>query len=106
MADKDLATVLTSVLGDLPQVSVEKKANHLSFLVGEKIFAYTHGDGVVMKLPEGTTKGLVDRKYAAPLVMGKKTMKEWLVIEHKDPEAYKQDLKLFKEAIGFVSSQA
>ncbi len=106
MADRDLATVLTSMLGGLPQVRVEQKANHLSFLVGEKIFAYTHGDGVVIKLPAKTIEGLVDKKYAAPLVMGKKVMKEWLVVEHDDPQAYKQDLELFKEAIGFVSSQA
>jgi hypothetical protein len=34
---------------------------------------------------------------------GKSRKKEWAVIKHKDPKEYKKDLKLFKEAIAFVS---
>ncbi|HXV97716.1 MAG TPA: hypothetical protein VEC93_04770 [Anaerolineae bacterium] len=106
MTDNNLITVLSSMLEDLPQVSVENKVNHASFLVGKKVFAYTQEDGVVIKLPQEKIKELVGKKNAAPLVMGQRVMKEWVVIKHKDPEAYKEDIELFKEAIAFVSAKA
>jgi hypothetical protein len=106
MADNDLTTILSSTLEDLPHVSIAKKVNHASFLIGKKVFAYTQGDGVVIKLPKEKIKELVDKKKASPLVMGQRVMKEWVVINHKDPAEYKKDLELFKEAIVFVSSKA
>ena len=106
MAENKLITVLSSMLEDLPGVNVGKKVNHASFLVGKKVFAYTQEDGVVIKLPQEKIKELVGQKNASPLVMGQRVMKEWLVIKHKDPEAYKKDLELFKEAIAFVSAKA
>ena len=36
--------------------------------------------------------------------MGKRTMKEWIVIEHPKPADYKKDLALFKEAKAFVEA--
>jgi hypothetical protein len=105
MADNKLITVLSSMLEGLPGVSVGRKVNHASFLVGKKVFAYTQEDGVVIKLPKEKIKELVDTKNASLLVMGQRVMKEWVVIKHKDPEAYKKDLELFKEAIAFVSAK-
>jgi hypothetical protein len=37
--------------------------------------------------------------------MGKRTMKEWIVIEHSKPADHKKDLALFKEAKAFVESE-
>jgi hypothetical protein len=37
--------------------------------------------------------------------MGKRTMKEWIVIEHPKPADYKKDLPLFKEAKAFVEAE-
>jgi hypothetical protein len=36
--------------------------------------------------------------------MGKRTMKEWILLDHAKPSSYKKDLALFKEAITFVLS--
>lgn len=36
--------------------------------------------------------------------MGKRTMKEWILLDYAKPSGYKNDLVLFKEAIAFVSS--
>ena len=36
--------------------------------------------------------------------MGKRTMKEWIVIEHAQPADYKKDLALFREAEAFVEA--
>lgn len=105
MTNQQLTSILLSMLEDLPQVSVAKKVNHLSFLVGKKVFAYTRAEDVVIKLPPAKIKELVEKKEAAPLVMGQRVMKEWVVIRHDNPEAYQEELELFKEAIGFVSSK-
>jgi hypothetical protein len=36
--------------------------------------------------------------------MGKRTMKEWIVIERSKPADYKKDLALFNEAKAFVEA--
>ncbi len=93
------------MLEGIPGVIVKKSANRLSFQVGEKVFAFTQREGVVLKMPQEKIKTLVDKKAASFLVMGKREMKEWAVIKHKDPKEYKKDLKFFKAAIAFVSSK-
>lgn len=105
MADSDLATVLSAILEDMPQVRVGTHLNHTNFLIGNKVFAFLQGEGVALKLPKTTIQALIEVKLAAPLVMGKRTMKEWAVIQHEHPEEYRQDAALFKESIAFVSSQ-
>lgn len=106
MTGHDLATMLSSMLEEMPQVEVGTHLNHPNFLVGNKVFAFIQGDGVVVKLPKTTIQTLVEAKHAVPLVMGKRVMKEWAVIKHDHPEEYQQDEALFKEAIAFVSSKA
>ena len=106
MADQSLATILASMLGGIPQVQVGTHLHHANFLVGNKVFAFIQGDGVAIKLPKEKIQALVETKRAAPLVMGKRVMKEWIVIKHYNPEEYKQEEALFKEAIAFVSSKA
>lgn len=104
-AKDDLASILSSMLEGLPGVNVKKSANRLSFLTGKKVFAFTQKDGVVLKLPQERIKALVNKKTASFLVMGKREMKEWVVIKHKDPKEFKKDLRLFKAAMAFVSSK-
>lgn len=106
MAQPDLTTILSSLLADIPRVQVGVHLNHTNFLVGNKVFAYIQGEGVVLKLPKEKALELVETAYAAPLVMGKRVMKEWVVIKHDHPKAYQQDVDLFKEAVAFVAPKA
>lgn len=106
MATDDLSTILALMLADLPQVKIGKHIHAINFLVGEKVFAFMKGGGVAMKLPKEKIKELVEQEYVTPLVMGKRVMKEWVIIKHADPEEYRKDLELFKESIVFVASQA
>lgn len=106
MIEYDLAATLASMLEPLPQVQFGTHLHHTNFLVSNKVFAFLQGDGVALKLPKETVQQLVVTNYAAPLVMGKRVMKEWVIIKHERPEAYQQDEALFKEAIRFVSSKA
>ncbi len=106
MANTDITTILACMLEDLPQVSVGRHIHNANFLVGEKVFAFIKDGGVAMKLPRARIQELMETRNAAPLVMGRRVMKEWVVIKHEDPEEYKKDLDLFNESIAFVSSKA
>ncbi len=102
----ELREVLAAMLAKMPRVVIGKKLNSMNFTVGKKVFAFTKGDGVVMKLPPETVRKLVDAGAATLLIMGKRVMKEWVVIRHPNPNDFKKDLGLFKEAMAFVAAGA
>ncbi|HEX4576984.1 MAG TPA: hypothetical protein VH117_06510 [Edaphobacter sp.] len=60
---------------------------------------------VVLKLPKERIAVLLQRDDITLLTMGKRTMKEWIVIERAKPTDYKKDLALFKEAKAFVEAE-
>ena len=100
----EVSLVLVSMLQKLPGVAVGQKFNSTNFTVRKKVFAFTKGDGVVVKLPPETVKALLKTRRASLLVMGKRTMKEWVVIRYKNASEAKKHLGLFKEALDYVSS--
>ena len=100
----NLAAVVSTLLAGLPGVTTQREFHNTSFLVKKKVFAFTRPDGAVLKLPEVKIRELVDTGPAARLVMGKRVMREWVVLRHDDPGAYRKDKKLFLEAMAFVSS--
>jgi len=102
----NLVTILSSLLKDIPRVSITKKFHNTSFLIGRKVFAFTKGEGVVIKLPKEKIKQLLDKGNAEVLVMGKRAMKEWVIIKYKDPNEYKNALELFNESMTYVSFKA
>ena len=106
MADPKLIATLSSLLGPLPDVTEEKTETHATFLIRKKVFAFTRssGPGVALKLPKERITALLHREDITPLTMGKRTMKEWIVIEHPKPADYKKDLALFIEAKAFVEA--
>ena len=103
---KKLSTVLAAMLQKLPGAVVGKKFNSTNFTVRKKVFAFTKDGGVVLKLPPDTVKAVLKTRTASLLVMGKRTMKEWVVIRYQDPTDAKKHLGLFKEAMDYVSSKA
>jgi len=74
------------------------------FQIGTKIFAFTRPEGVAMKLPETRIAKLVEVRDASFLVMGTKTMREWVLLRYSSPGDYLKDGKLFGEALNFVAS--
>ena len=106
MPDADLVVAVSKLLAAFPGVIEEKSATHATFLAGKKIFAFTrHGGGMALKLPRERIAELVRHHDFAPLTMGTRTMKEWILIDHKRPADYKKDLALFQEAITFVAEK-
>jgi hypothetical protein len=92
------------VEGILPQTSVVRKPSGAMFQIGTKIFAFTRPEGVAMKLPEARIAQLVEIRDASFLVMGTKTMREWVLLRYSSPGDYLEDGKLFDEALNFVAS--
>ena len=87
---------------ELPGSTLTNSAKHQSLTIGKKVFAYTRGNDVVLKLPAQTIEQLLQTMDASVLVMGKRVMKEWVVIRHEDPQAFRYDLPLFEQAMAFV----
>jgi hypothetical protein len=106
MADAKLIATLSSLLSSLPGVKEKQLPNHTSFFTGKNIFVFTSrtSNRVVLKLPKERIAALLERDDITLLTMGKRTMKEWIVIEHSKPADYKKDLALFKEAKAFVEA--
>lgn len=109
MSNPELVIAVSKLLATLSGVSEEKTASHVTFLAGKKVFAFTRGAGrrgVVLKLPQDRIAELIEQEEISLLTMGKRALKEWIVLDHDRPASYKKDLDLFKEAIAFVSATA
>jgi len=105
MSKGSLENQLTAMLSELASVETLQKLGHVSFLIKGKVFAFTRPQGVVLKLPTNRVADLVKSSPATVLVMGKRKMKEWVVMEYADSKKVNRDLPLFKEALLFVSGQ-
>jgi hypothetical protein len=101
MTEKEMTEALMSMVGGLAGVKVKVmvRGTRSNYTVGGKIFAFTRKDGVVLKLSAERVKELEETRGAAALVMGKRTMKEWVVVPYADAKALRKDLKLVKEAM-------
>jgi hypothetical protein len=98
-AGRDLAALLVK---ELPGIGMQEKFGNLSFSVGGRVFGFTRGDeAVVLKLPATRVAELMEECGAKQLVMGKRVMKEWVVVE-RGTRGWRGELKLVREAVEFV----
>lgn len=73
-AQNDIGSVLVSSLAKIPGVVIKRKLASANFTVKKKAFAFTKGDGVVLKLPPETVKRLVE--VGAASMLGDGAIKE------------------------------
>ena len=107
MPDPVLVTAISNLLAPLPSITEERTPTHATYFIGRKIFAFTRsggGGGVALKLPADRIAELLVRDHITILKMGKRTMKEWVLLDHAKPTDYTDDLDLFKESIAFVAA--
>jgi hypothetical protein len=76
---------------------------HGCLMIDNKIFAFTRPDeSAALKLPEARITGLLASDgEIRPLIMGKRTMREWVVVPNI---AIPGNLKLLHEAMAYVAS--
>lgn len=104
-AEREHVIALRAALADWPQVSIHSKFGNASFQTGAKVFAFTRPEGIAMKLPESRIRALVEKRHAEFLVMGKRTMREWMLLRVPETGRFSdQGFKLLREAKEFVAA--
>ncbi|QHS52029.1 hypothetical protein [Edaphobacter sp. 12200R-103] len=75
---------------------------HGCLMVDNRIFAFTRADdSAALKLPEARIAGLIDEGEMHRLIMGRRTMREWVVVPNiMEPG----NLPLLREAKAYVAS--
>ena len=109
MSDFELVATISRLLSSLDGVSEKKSGTNASFLAGGKVFAFSRGGGskgVALELPRERIEYLTQRDDVAMLTMGKRTMKEWILLEPREQAEYKKDLPLFEAAMAYVLADA
>lgn len=89
----------------LPGVAVAEKFGNASFSVEGKVFAFTRPDGLVLKLPPESLACLFATREATPLIMGKRTMREWAHLHLSNVEDYRKELSLLRVSMVFVNDK-
>lgn len=98
---------LDEMLLGIPGVDVSKRFGYPAYTVMGKIFVFVGSNGVAIKLPAARVKALIDGQTRHPFKVAEDvTWREWVSIQHPDPEAYEGDLELFEESLEFVASKA
>ena len=96
--------VLDSFLLENMSVKPGKMFGHPAYYVDGKLFASLYMEGVCIKLPEPRVKELLTKEgYSLFQPMGR-TMKQWIMITHKNSKDYLKDKTVFQESIEYVTS--
>jgi len=98
----DLAAARQFAAAHLPGAAVAGKFGNASFSIAGKVFAFTRPDGLVLKLPAAALAELYAAREAQPLVMGKRTMREWAHLRLPAPDGYREELPLLLAAMAYV----
>lgn len=85
-----------------PRVSKGKMLASEALRIDGKSFAYLSEAGLVLKLPEPVAAGLVDEMRATSLEVGKRVMREWVVIPAADRDHWES---LMSDAMDFVGER-
>lgn len=102
-SELNLSEILIPLLAKFPGAYVMTKGKIANFTINKKIFAFTKGNALVLKLPGSVIQDLLARKQATMLTMGTRTMKEWVTIRYGNYDECEKDVPLLKKAMRFVS---
>ena len=96
--------VLDSFLLEDEAVKPGKMFGHPAYYVGGKLFASLYMEGVCVKVPEARVKELLTKEGHTPFQPMGRTMKEWIMITHKNSKDYLKDKEIFQESIKYVTA--
>jgi hypothetical protein len=101
----DIAAARAFAVERLVGAEVAEKFGNASFTSDGKVFAFTRPEGLVLKLPPDVLLQVVAERDAVPLVMGKRVMREWVVLPLEHVEAYRDEVELLQAAMKFVARE-
>jgi hypothetical protein len=88
-----------------PEISAGVVFGLPCYKVNGVVFATLYGEGVGIKLPEARVKELLEQPGCVPFrPFGRKRGKEFVQINHENPQDYQHDHSLFEEAMRYVLS--
>lgn len=97
---------IRALLAPYPEVREGRMFGYPAFFVGKRMFACLYGEGLGLKLPAGNVALLLGRPGVVPFrPHGKPAMREWIQINHAQPESYQQDMPIILTAIQFVTNE-
>ncbi len=101
----EIKNVLDSFLLKIPIVVPGKMFGYPAYYVNKKLFACVYEDGVGLKVPFDLANELIGKEGIIPFIpMGRKKMKEWIQLNRELPEAYYNDIEIFKKSVEFVAT--
>ena len=88
----------------VPGAELSWRFGNASLVIADKVFAFAsrNGQDVILKLPAHDIAALVETGTARPFTMGKRTMREWVVVE--DPLGA-ATLNLLRASMAYVDSR-
>ena len=96
---------LDRLLLDHPEVSAGRVFGLPCYTVNGVVFATLSGEGVGIKLPEARVRELLEKPGFVPFrPFGRNRGKEFVQINHENPEDYQQNKALFEEAMRYAFS--
>src|SRR5260370_4581141 len=94
---------LDRLLLDHPEVSAGVVFGLPCYKVNGVVFATLYGEGVGIKLPEARVRELVEKPGFVPFrPFGRNRGKEFVQINHENPQDYQQNKALFEEAMRYA----
>lgn len=103
----ELKAVLDNLLLALPGVSAGIVFGLPCYKVSAGVFATLYDEGVGIKLPAAHVRDLLQQPDFVPFQpFGRNRGKEFVQINHDNPEDYRHDLALFEESMQFVLTSA
>src|SRR5258708_39916256 len=96
---------LDRLLPDYPEVSASMVFGLPCYKVNGVVFATLSGEGVGIKLPEARVRELLEKPGFVPFrPFGRNRGKEFVQINHENPEDYQQNKALLEEAMRYAFS--
>lgn len=106
MSDYDPAIkdMMDNLLLAIPGVTGGKAFGYPAYRVAGRMFAFVGGPGIALKLPAARVQAMValGGPYHAFQPVEGTVWREWLSIDHADPQAYHAELALMEESAAFV----
>ncbi len=96
--------VLDSLLLKIPGVTAGEMTGLPAYFVGNRMFACICNGGVGMRFSASEAANLTfSMGNVVPFQpRGRPSSREWIQINHDNPEDYEKDMELFKSSIEFV----
>lgn len=98
-------TVVDEILLQFPGVVEGKMFGYPAYYLHGKMIGCVYEDGVGLKVPETLANELLDNptiSHFQPL--GRRKMREWIQINHADPQDYLLDESIFEASVNYLRS--